>query len=223
MSEETNSINPADLQLPRDFEDDLDYRLPEPFINSTDTSDNEDKSKSGETTPINDTTTQPIPPTPLALLKKLFKMTSQGTGGNTQQLGQQANPKALRPNIADIADQLADLKIDPQKANYLAPDDIVKTYRELEVQYHKDKINKGNIICAILDFVKTLKDLPQEFNQFVEEIKKDTKQVTELCDLQELSLSKAKEISELYSQLIKYPVFRKPDNSVNPNQLTYAK
>jgi hypothetical protein len=126
-------------------------------------------------------------------------MTSQGTGGNTQQLGQQANPIALSPNIANVADQLADLKIDPQKANYLASDDIVKKYRELEVQYHKDKINNGKIICAILDFVKTLKDPPQEFNQFVKEIKKDTKQVTELCDSQELSLLKAKEISELYS------------------------
>ncbi len=62
MSEETNSINPADLQLPRDFEDDLDYRLPKPVINSTDTSDDKDRSKSGETTPINNTHNQPIPP-----------------------------------------------------------------------------------------------------------------------------------------------------------------
>jgi hypothetical protein len=41
--------------------------------------------------------------------------------------------------------------------------------------------------------------------------------------LQELSLSKAKEISELYSQPIKYPIFKKPDNAICPNQLAYAK
>ena len=51
------------------------------------------------------------------------------------------------------------------------------------------------------------KDLPQEFEQFVEEIKKVEKQVTKLCDSQELSLSKAKEISELYLQPIEYPIF----------------
>jgi hypothetical protein len=68
-----------------------------------------------------------------------------------------------------------------------------------------------------------LKDLPQEFEQFVEEIKKDEKQVTQFCDSQELSLSKAKEISELYSQPIEYPTFLKPDGSVNQTQLNYAR
>ena len=43
MSEETNPINPADLHLPRDYEEDLDYRQPKPIINSTDTSDDEEK------------------------------------------------------------------------------------------------------------------------------------------------------------------------------------
>ncbi len=41
--------------------------------------------------------------------------------------------------------------------------------------------------------------------------------------LQELSLSKAKKISELYSQPIEYPIFKKPDNAINLNQLNYAK
>ena len=117
MSEKTNSINPADLQLPRDFEDDLDYRSPKPVINSTDTSDDEDKSKSSEATPINNFINQTTLPNPFALLNKLVEMNTQGTGANTQQLGQQANPIALSPNIVDIADQLADLKIDPQNAN----------------------------------------------------------------------------------------------------------
>jgi hypothetical protein len=85
MSQETNSVNPADLHLPRDYKDDLDYRQPKPVINSTDTSDDEDKFKSGETTPINDTTIQtPKPPNPFTLLNKLVDMANQGTGGNKQ-------------------------------------------------------------------------------------------------------------------------------------------
>jgi hypothetical protein len=150
-------------------------------------------------------------------------MTNQGTGGNAQQLGNGTNSIPPAPNIADVVDKLADLTIDANKASYLAPDDIVKKYKELEVQYHRDKINNGKIICAILDFVKTLKDPPQEFKQFVEEIKKDEKQVTQLCDFQELSLSKAKEISELYSQPIEYPTILQPDNTVNQAQLNYAR
>jgi hypothetical protein len=78
-------------------------------------------------------------------------------------------------------------------------------------------------MCAILNFVTTLKDLPQELNKFVEEIKKDEKQVTQLCDSQELSLTKAKEISELYLQPIEYTTFTKADNTVSQNQLYYAK
>jgi len=122
-----------------------------------------------------------------------------------------------------IADQLADLTIDSKRESYLAQDDIVKKYKELEIQYHRDKVYNGKVMCAILDFVKTLKDPPQEFDKFVEDIKKDEKQVTQLCDSQELSLSKAKEISELYLQPIEYPTFKKPDNTINPNQLNYAK
>ena len=72
-------------------------------------------------------------------------------------------------------------------------------------------------MCAILDFVKTLKDPLQEFDKFVEDIKKDEKQVTQLCDSQELSLSKAKDTSELYSQPVEYPTFKKPDNTITQN------
>jgi len=161
MSEETTAIDPADLQLPTDYEDDLRYRLPPPIITSTDTSDNEDKNKSGGTTPINTSVPNiPVPSNPFALLTSLVNMTDQGTGGNAQQLGNAINPVRVAPNTFDFIDKLADLTIGASKASYLSPDDIVKKYKELEVQYHKDKINNGKIICAILDFVKTLKDPP---------------------------------------------------------------
>ena len=150
-------------------------------------------------------------------------MANQSTSANLQQLGDGTSSVSLSPNtvnIADVTDQFGGLTIASQKASYLAPDDIVKKYRELEIQQQRDKLYNGKVICAILDFVKTLKDTPPEF---VAEIKKDGKQVTQLCDSQELSLSKAKEISELYSQPIEYPTFKKPDSTANPNQLNYAK
>jgi len=227
MSEETNPVNPLDLPLPKDYEDDLDYRQPKPIISSTETSDDEDKCRSGEITPINTTTPEnPIPPVTLAILQNYYDMANQATGGNTQQIGDGTNSITVAPNtinIADVANQFEALSIDSQKASYLAPDDIVKKYKELEIQYKREKVYNGKVMCAILDFVKTLKDLPQELDKFVEEIKKDEKQVTQLCDSQELSLTKAKEISEFYSQPIEYPTFKKPDNTVNPNQLNYAK
>jgi hypothetical protein len=185
MSEETKLVNPANLHLPRDYEDNLEYRQPKPIINSTDTSDDKEKNRSGTTTPINNTIpNKPILPNPFALLTNLVNMANQGTGGNAQQLGTGTNSIPLAPNNADVIDKLTDLKIDSNKASYLAPDDIVKKYKELEVRYHRDKINNGKIICAILDFVKTLKDPSREFEQFVQEIKKDEKQVTQLCDFQ---------------------------------------
>jgi hypothetical protein len=224
MSEETITIDPADLHLPTDYEDDLRYRLPPPIITSTDTSDDEDKNKSGETTPINPTDpNNPTTPNPFALLTSVINMTDQGTGANAQQLGNATNSVPLAPNIYYVVDKLSDLTIGTSKASYLSPDDIVKKYKELEVQYHKDKISNGKIICVILDFVKTFKDPPQEFEQFVEEIKKDQEHVSQLCDFQELSLSKAKEISELYSQPIEYPFFTKPDKALNPSQKAYAR
>jgi hypothetical protein len=169
MRKKTNPVDPAHLHLPRDYEEDFDYRQPKPIISSTDTSDDEEKNRSGETTPINNTTSdKPIPPNPFALLTNLVDMANQGTGGNAQQIGDGTNSIPLAPNIADVADQLTGLTIASQKASYLAPDDIVKKYKELEIQYHRDKVHNGKIICAILDFVKTLKDPPQEFEQFVE-------------------------------------------------------
>jgi hypothetical protein len=123
-------------------------------------------------------------------------MANQGTGGNAHQIGKRAEVTAAQRanivNVADVADQFAGLSIESQKANYLALDDIVKKYKELEIQYQRDKVYNGKVICAILDFVKTLKDPPQELDKFVEEIKKDEKEVTQLCDSQELSLSKVK-------------------------------
>jgi hypothetical protein len=92
MSEETTVVDPANLHLPTDYEDDLRYRLPPPIITSTDTSDDEDKNKSGETTPINTSAPdKPIPPNSFALLTSLVDMTDQGTGGNAQQLGNGTN------------------------------------------------------------------------------------------------------------------------------------
>jgi hypothetical protein len=42
--------------------------------------------------------------------------------------------------------------------------------------------------------VKTLKDPPQELDKIVDDIKKEEKEVTQLCKSQELSLTKAEEI-----------------------------
>jgi hypothetical protein len=226
MSEEKKPLNPCDLFLPKDYEDDLEYRQSKPEINTDTSDDDEDRQKSGQTTPFNSTSNKPLPPNPFALLQNHLTMTNQGTGANSQQLGDGTSSVSVAPNtinIADVADQLAGLTIDSHKASYLAPDDIVKKYRELEIQHQRDKLYNGKVICAILNFVKTLKDPPPEFDQFVEDIKKDGKQVTQLCNSQELSLSKAKEISELYSQPIEYPTFLTPDDTVNKNQLNYAK
>ncbi len=70
-------------------------------------------------------------------------------------------------------------------------------HKPLEKLGHQHSKMLKRLQMALLehDFVKTLKDPPPEFDQFVADIKKDGKQVTQLCDSQELSLSKAKEIS----------------------------
>jgi len=226
MSGEKKPFNPCDLFLPKDYEDDLQYRQTQPEINTDTSDDDDDGQKSRQTSPVNTIPDQPTLPNPFALLQQHLKMTNQGTSANLQQLGDGTNSVPLSPNIVNIAevtDQFGGLTIAAQKASYLAPDDIVKKYRELEIQQQRDKLYNGKVICAILDFVKTLKDPPPEFDQFVADIKKDGKQVTQLCDSQELSLSKAKEISELYSQPIEYPTFLTPDDTVNKNQLNYAK
>jgi hypothetical protein len=129
MSEKTKPFNPANLPLPTDYEGDFEYRQPPPIISSKENSDNEDRNRSGETTPVNNTTSNnSIPPNQLSLLNNLVTMENQGTGGNTQQMGDRTHSISLAPNtvnIADVADQLADLTIDSQKASYLAQDDIV--------------------------------------------------------------------------------------------------
>ncbi len=85
-------------------------------------------------------------------------MATQGTGANTQQIGERASNSTTPPtntfNIADVADRFDQLSIDSPKANYLAPDDIVKKYKELEVQYQRDKVYNGKVICAILTSLK---------------------------------------------------------------------
>jgi hypothetical protein len=170
MSGEKKPLNPCDLFLPKDYEDNLEYRQHQPEIN-TDTSDDDDnRQNSRQTSPVNTTPDEPTLPNPFALLQNPLKMANQSTGANSQQLGDGTSSVSVAPNtinIADVADQFAGLTIDSQKASYLAPDDIVKKYRELEIQHQRDKLYNGKVICAILDFVKTLKDPPPEFDQFV--------------------------------------------------------
>jgi len=176
MTDKTDSPNPINVPLPKDleYENTLNYRQLKPIISSTETSDDE---KSGENTPIN----FPTPPNPndpplYAFLNDKLRMASQGTGGNVQKIGDRAEavvlPRANIVNVADVADRFKALSIDSQNVNYLAPDDIVKKYRELEIQQQRYKVYHGKVICAILYFVKTLKDPTQELNKIVDENKK---------------------------------------------------
>jgi hypothetical protein len=131
MSEKMKPVNPANLPLPKDYEEDLDYRQHKPIISSTETSDDEDRHRSGETTPINDTTPDnSTDQKPFALLQNYFKMANQGTGGNAQQIGDGTSSISVAPNtvnIADVADQLADLTIDSQKQVILLPMTLSKS------------------------------------------------------------------------------------------------
>jgi hypothetical protein len=108
MSEKTKPVNPANLPLPKDYEGDFEYRQSPPIISSTETSDDKDRNRSGETTPVNNTTSgNSIPPNQLSLLNNLVTMANQGTGGNTQQIGDRTNSISVTPNadnIADVAD-----------------------------------------------------------------------------------------------------------------------
>ncbi len=135
MSREKKPLNPCDLFLPKDYEDDLQYRQTQPEIN-TDTSDDDNhRQNSRQTSPVNTTSDEPTLPNPFALLQNPLKMANQSTGANSQQLGDGTSSVSAAPNtinIADVTDQFGGLTIDSQKANYLAPDDIVKKYRELE-------------------------------------------------------------------------------------------
>jgi hypothetical protein len=179
MNEKTDLNHPANLPLPKDldYHNALNYRQPKPQIDSSETSDDNKKCRSSKTTPINiDTPQNPQDFQIFSLLEHKLKMASQGTGGKAQQIGERAeatvSPRANIVNVADVADRLAGLSIDSQKANYLAPDDIVKKYRELEIQQQRYKVYHGKVISANLNFVKTLKDPTQEIDKLVDEIKK---------------------------------------------------
>ncbi len=134
MSGEEKPLNPCDLFLPKDYEDDLQYRQTQPEINTDTSDDDEDGQNSRQTSPVNTIADQPTPPNPFALLQKPLKMANQSTSANLQQLGDGTNSVSVSPNtvnIAEVTDQFGGLTIASQKASYLAPDDIVKKYREL--------------------------------------------------------------------------------------------
>ncbi len=73
MSGEEKPLNPCDLFLPKDYEDDLQYRETQPEINTDTSDDHEDGQNSRQTSPVNTISEQPIPPNPFALLQKTFK------------------------------------------------------------------------------------------------------------------------------------------------------
>ncbi len=129
MSGEEKPLNPCDLFLPKDYEDDLQYRQTQPEINTDTSDDDEDGQHSRQTSPVNTISDELTLPNPFALLQKPLKMANQSTGANSQQLGDGTSSISVAPNtinIADVTDQFRGLTIDSQKASYLAPDDIVK-------------------------------------------------------------------------------------------------
>ena len=132
MNEKMDLNHPANLPLPKDldYHNSLNYRQPKPQFDSSETSDDKKKCRSSKTTPINIDTPQDFQI--FSLLEHTPKMASQGTGGKAQQIGERAeatvSPRANIVNVADVADRLAGLSINSHKANYLAPDDIVKKY-----------------------------------------------------------------------------------------------
>ncbi len=69
MSGEEKPLNPCDLFLPKDYEDDLGYRQQQPEINTDTSDDDEDGHNSRQTSPVDTTTDQPNPPNPFALLQ----------------------------------------------------------------------------------------------------------------------------------------------------------
>ena len=137
-------------------------------------------------------------------------MTNQGTSANLQQLGDGTSSVSVSPNtvnIAEVTDQFGGLTIAAQKASYLAPDDIVKKYRELEIQQQRDKLYNGKVICAILDFVKTLKDPPPEFDQFVADIKKDGSRLPNCATRKNLVSPKRKKFLNFTRNQLSTPLF----------------
>ncbi len=53
MSGEKKPLNPCDLFLPKDYEDDLEYRQSQPEINTDTSDDDDDRQNSRQTTPVN--------------------------------------------------------------------------------------------------------------------------------------------------------------------------
>jgi hypothetical protein len=114
MSGEKKPLNPCDLFLPKDYKDDFEYRQSQPEITTDTSDDDDDRQTSRQTTPVNTTSDEPILPNPFALLQNHLKMANQGTGANSQQLGNGTSSVSVAPNtinIADVADQLAGLTL----------------------------------------------------------------------------------------------------------------
>ncbi len=61
MSKKPEFADPGILPLPNTYKDALDYRQPRLIINSTESSDNEDKRNSGEISAVNN----PVPKLPI--------------------------------------------------------------------------------------------------------------------------------------------------------------
>ncbi len=87
MSGEKKPLNPCDLFLPKDYEDDLQYRQSQPEINTDTSDDDDDRQTSRQTTPVNTTSDEPTLPNPFALLQNHLNMANQSTGANSQHLG----------------------------------------------------------------------------------------------------------------------------------------
>ncbi len=118
MSGEEKPLNPRDLFLPKDYEDDLRYRETQPEINTDTSDDEEDGQNSRQTSPVNAISDQPTPPNPFALLQNPLKMANQSTSANLQQLGDGTSSVSIAPNtvnIADVTDQFGGLTIAPKK------------------------------------------------------------------------------------------------------------
>ena len=114
MSGEKKPLNPCDLFLPKDYEDDLQYRQTQPEINTDTSDDDDDGQKSRQTSPVNTIPDQPTLPNPFALLQQHLKMTNQGTSANLQQLGDGTSSVSVSPNtinIAEVTDQFGGLTI----------------------------------------------------------------------------------------------------------------
>ncbi len=98
MSGEKKPLNPCDLFLPKDYEDDLEYRQSQPEINTDTSDDDDDRQNSKQTSPVNTTSDKSTLPNPFALLQNPLKMANQSTGANSQQLGDGTSSVSVAPN-----------------------------------------------------------------------------------------------------------------------------